>query len=217
MAIADSEGRIEPTPITVIVADNNKDVLIALPIRLSGIEGIRIIAQVGIKAQIIPQVAQRRPDVLLLDLSWGAYFSEDKSGLALDLIPELRELFHNLKIVALSNFPALRTEAIERGAHAALDKHYQTEELVGTIRAVCGQTFDTAGVGQSDESRLSSREVEVLRLVASGLTDSQIATRLFITANTVSTHVARIMQKLGASNRAHAVSIAHRDNLFKEK
>jgi DNA-binding NarL/FixJ family response regulator len=115
--------------------------------------------------------------------------------------------------------------AVREGADGYVLKDATREELLGAVRKVAsgGQYFDPVVVrallrGESKAEAaevLSEREHEVLRLLASGFTNREIAEQLFLSTDTIKTHLNNIYRKLGVSDRAHAVAVALRQGLLK--
>jgi DNA-binding NarL/FixJ family response regulator len=109
-----------------------------------------------------------------------------------------------------------RTEPFDRvagfliGADDYLVKPFALDELLARVRRLARRT---APVPPAVASKLTNREMEVLRLLAEGLEQDEIAGQLFITRKTVGTHIENIMRKLGVRNRAQAVALAYRDDL----
>jgi DNA-binding NarL/FixJ family response regulator len=123
------------------------------------------------------------------------------------------EVDKDLPIIFLSG---TRTESYDKvaglliGADDYVSKPYAPDELLARVRAVLRRIH----VGESaPDLGLTPRELEVLLLLAEGLTPEEVAARLFISAKTVGTHVEHIFSKLGVRNRAHAVAIAYREGL----
>lgn len=111
-----------------------------------------------------------------------------------------------------------RTEPFDRvagfliGADDYLIKPFAPDELLARVRRLARRT---APVPASVASKLTNREMEVLRLLAEGLEQSDIARQLFITRKTVGTHIENIMRKLGVRSRSQAVALAYREDLLK--
>jgi DNA-binding NarL/FixJ family response regulator len=130
-----------------------------------------------------------------------------------ELCRQLREEFgEDLPIVLVS---ALRTESFDRvaglliGADDYLAKPLSPDELVTRVRRLVGRSPRSAS---SPTSKLTRREREVLHLLAEGLKQKEIGSRLFISEKTVGSHVQHIFSKLGVHNRTHAVALAYRDD-----
>jgi DNA-binding NarL/FixJ family response regulator len=111
-----------------------------------------------------------------------------------------------------------RTEPFDRvagfliGADDYLIKPFAPDELLARVRRLARRT---APVPASVASKLTNREMEVLRLLAEGLEQGDIARQLFITRKTVGTHIENIMRKLGVRSRSQAVALAYREDLLK--
>jgi DNA-binding NarL/FixJ family response regulator len=111
-----------------------------------------------------------------------------------------------------------RTEPFDRvagfliGADDYLIKPFAPDELLARVRRLARRT---APVPASVASKLTNREMEVLRLLAEGLEQNDIARQLFITRKTVGTHIENIMRKLGVRSRSQAVALAYREDLIK--
>jgi len=127
---------------------------------------------------------------------------------------ELREEFgERLPIILMSG---QRIESLDRvaglllGADDYLVKPFAPDELLIRVRKLIRRAAPTAAAATA---RLTTRELEVLRLLADGLGQDEIATRLFISTKTVATHIDHILSKLGVRSRAQAVALAFRDQL----
>ena len=157
-----------------------------------------------------------RPDVTLMDLRMP------KRG-GLEAIADIREADPDARILVLTTFDGDEDiyRALRAGARGYLLKDAATEDLVGAIRAVArGERHVPAAVAQRLADRamsgppLSDREVDVLRLVAAGMTNKEIGSALFIAEGTVKTHVNSVHEKLGARDRTEAVMIAMRRGIL---
>src|SRR5581483_4319074 len=166
------------------------------------------------------RVAAHRPRVLILDLNMPGEPS-------LQAIPRLRKNVPGTQIVVLTmqNDPAFAREALRAGALGYVLKEAADSELVQAVRmAAQGRTFLNPELGarlaaepptpNGPPDDLSGRELEVLRLIAAGHTNSEIAARLYLSVRTVESHRAHIQQKTRRTTRADLVAYARDHNLF---
>lgn len=160
--------------------------------------------------------SELRPDVTLMDLRMPR-----RSGI--EAINAIREAEPSARILVLTTFDGDEDiyRALQAGARGYLLKDATTEQLVGAIRAIArGERYIPATVAQRLAERamagpsLSEREMEVLRLVAVGMTNKEIASKLFIAEGTVKTHVNSIHDKLGVRDRTEAVMAAVRRGII---
>jgi DNA-binding NarL/FixJ family response regulator len=150
-----------------------------------------------------------RPDVTVMDLRLP-----DMSGL--DAIAQIHALDTRAQILVLSNYDGSEDihRALRAGALAYLTKDASGEELVRALLAVsAGKRYLPSAVGATlaervPEAALTDRETEVLRLLAQGCSNREIATRLRISENTTRIHVSRILDKLAVEDRTQAVLVA---------
>ena len=158
---------------------------------------------------------QLQPDVTLLDLRLP-----DMSGI--DTLIALRSEFPDARIIMLTTFEGdvEIQRALQAGARGYLLKNMPPSELLDVIRQVhAGKKRIPAAIASQLAEHLSSetlteREVEVLREVAGGNKNRDIANRLFISEETVKVHIKHIMEKLGASDRTQAVTIGVRRGII---
>jgi|SRR5215207_453648 len=168
-------------------------------------------------------VLATHPDVVLLDLKLSA--SSDFEGLS--LCAKLSAAHPGIGLLVLTTFlnEDLVVRAVHAGARGYVVKDVDTTELVRAIRAISGgeSAFDArsaAAVVRSLTGRtaprqqLTDREIEVLRLLAAGLSNNKIGEELFISATTAKFHVSNIMRKLEVSRRAEAVYAASKRGLI---
>ena len=149
-----------------------------------------------------------RPDVTLMDLRLP-----DISGV--EAISRIRHEFPNARIIVLTTYTGdvQVMQALKAGARAYILKGHVHRELLHTIRAVhAGQKRIPPDVAEqlaehAADDELTRREIDVLRLIAAGNSNKLIADRLSIGEATVKSHVTNILSKLGANDRAHAVTI----------
>ena len=170
---------------------------------------MQLVAEAANGREALAQFKLKRPDVTLMDLQMP-----DMGGI--EAIIAIRGEFPNARIIVLTTYTGdvqvLR--ALKAGARAYLLKGRVNAELLEVIRAVhSGQKRIPPEIAaeladHATEDDLSVRELDVLRLVATGNSNREIAARLSITEETVKNHVTHILAKLGANDRTHAVTIA---------
>jgi DNA-binding NarL/FixJ family response regulator len=198
--------------IRVAIVDDHPIVTDGVVANLSASAEIEIVATGASAAEAVAIAAAQSPDVLILDVELGG-----KSGL--DAIPGVKAASPRTRIVIFSAYAGEErvATAFERGADSYVLKGTSSDELVAVVRAVAvGGTLipaEIAGqlaraVRQPRRDRLTEREREILALLAEGLSNRAAGERLGITERTVKFHVAEILARLGASNRAQAVAIA---------
>jgi two-component system response regulator NreC len=200
--------------ITVVVADDHVVVRKGLRLLLDAEPGLRVKAEAGTVPDAIRMARAHRPTVLVFDLSMPG-----GSGLA--AIPTIREQAPMTAIVVLTmqDDPSFARQALQSGALGFVLKEAADDELLDAIRlAAVGETYLNPRLGARLAARpdepagppddLSDREIEVLKLIALGHTNSEIAARLFLSVRTVESHRAHIQQKTRQSSRAELVRYA---------
>jgi two-component system response regulator NreC len=215
----DGESAEPSSTIRVALADDRALVRHGLRMLLGNERDIAVIAGTGDLSSLAGQLAANHPDVLVLDLSVP-------SGSALAAISGLRERAPGTEIVVLSGErePVFAQRALAAGARGFVAKQGAERELPAAIRAAArGERFVSPGVAAAldstrrtlNEDRLTTREIEVLRLIALGHTSAEVARALALSPRTVETHRARIHKKLGLATRAELVSYALRRRLLR--
>ena len=198
--------------VTVLICDDHAVVREGLRLILAGEAGIEVVGEASDVEGVRRSLAERAPDVLLLDINLGGES-------ALKRIPELRQEAPDTAIVVLTmqKEPFYAREALEGGATGYVLKESAAGELVRAIRAAAaGETYLQPELGgallkpqrQDLTEPLSKRELEVLRLIGLGHTNSEISAKLFLSVRTVESHRARIHEKLGVTGRAELVRYA---------
>jgi two-component system, NarL family, response regulator NreC len=203
-------------PIRIVLADDHQVVRSGLRMLLDGERDFEVVAEAGDVESARRCVRGHRPSVLVLDLNMPGASS-------LEAIPVIREESPATQIVVLTmqREPAFAREALGAGALGYVLKEAADEELIEAVRrAAAGSSYLNPALGARIASEpppappdnLSKREVDVLRLIALGHTNAEIAERLFLSVRTVETHRAHIQQKLQLFTRAELVSyvIGHR-------
>jgi two-component system response regulator NreC len=203
----------EPQAVKIVIADDHAVVRSGLRMLLDSEEGFEVVAEAGDVEAARRYVRGHHPAVLVLDLNMPG-------GSSLEAIPGLREEFPETQVVVLTmqDDPAFAREAMRAGALGYVLKEAADAELVGAVRdAADGRTYLHPRLGarlaaepeaSGPSSDLSEREIEVLRLISLGHTNSEIAEQLFLSVRTVESHRAHIQQKLGLSTRAELVKYA---------
>src|ERR1700741_3482179 len=201
--------RAEGGSIRILVVDDHSLVREGIATFIAGQPDMRLVAEASNGREAIQRFREYRPDVTLMDLQMP-----EMNGL--DAIIAIRNEFSEARIIVLTTYKGdiqiLR--ALKAGARAYLLKGLLRKELLETIRAVhAGQKRIPPEVAaeladHAIDDALTSREIDVLRLIAGGNANKLIADRLSITEETVKGHVKNILSKLGASDRTHAVTIA---------
>ena len=175
---------------------------------------LEVVGEASTSGEALDVVGQVKPDVVLMDLKLSA--ASDYEGLV--LCAQLSSANKGLGLLVLTTFldEQLVVRAVQAGARGYVVKDVDTTELVRAIRAVSrGESaFDSRSAsavirslnGQTTPREgLTERELEVLQLLATGLSNAKIGERLFISATTVKFHVSNIMRKLDVGRRAEAV------------
>jgi two-component system, NarL family, response regulator NreC len=173
--------------------------------------GLEVVGEAGDVATALEAVERLRPDVLVLDLHMPGEPS-------LPAIARLRQDQEDTRVIVLTaqRDPSFAAEALRLGAAGYLPKEAAEGQLLEAIRVAAeGGTYLEPQLGArlaasavATPPELTDRELEVLRLVARGQTNREVAERLFLSVRTVETHRARLQRKLGLSRRSDLVECA---------
>jgi two-component system response regulator NreC len=207
-------------PITIVIADDHQVVRAGLRLLLEAEDGFEVVGEAGDVPSTERRIAADHPRVLILDLNMPGESS-------LPAIPRLRENVPDTQIVVLTmqNDPAFAREALRAGAIGYVLKEAADNELVEAVRlAAVGRTYLNPELGarlaaaprapSGPPDDLSPREVEVLKLIALGHTNAEIAATLFLSVRTVESHRAHIQQKTRRTTRADLVAYAREHGLL---
>ena len=202
--------------IRVLIVDDHAVVRSGLRLLLDAAEGLEPVGEAGNARDAVFQARALKPDVILLDV-----VMPDKTGL--EVLPQLTHENPDAKVLILSmqDEPRYVREAFAAGASGYVLKEAADTEVVAAIRDVAGGgryvnpelgarlvSADAEAERLAEEDPLSEREREVLRLLALGHTNQEIAKMLYISVRTAETHRAHIMQKLRLQTRADLVAYA---------
>lgn len=198
--------------VRIVLADDHLVVRAGLRLLLDSEPGLEVVAEAGDVEAARRYVRGHHPDVLVLDLNMPG-------GSSLEAIPAIRAESPDTQIVVLTmqQEPAFAREALSGGALGYVLKEAADEELVEAVRrAAAGESYLNPRLGARIASEplpgppddLSEREVDVLRLIALGHTNAEIAQQLYLSVRTVETHRSHIQQKLRLSTRAELVGYA---------
>jgi DNA-binding NarL/FixJ family response regulator len=233
MARRDGDPGVTASPqpsIRVLIADDQRVVRDGLSMLVALIDGVQVVGTASDGSEALAMAGAHHPDVVLMDLRMPGMDGITATGQLRQRIPAARVLVLTTYADDATIVPALRA-----GAHGYLTKDASAEQIEAAIRAVhAGQTHLDPAVQEhlvaAVTSRapdppeagtrhrqlpagLTTREAEVLALLASGLSNSEIAQQLFISNATVKTHINRIFAKTGARDRAQAVRYAYQAGL----
>jgi len=205
-----------PSEITCLIVDDHEVVREGLRLSLSRAPHIRVIGEASDGASAVALAERRRPNVVIMDVRMPG----------LDGLDATKELMEKEPTTAVLIFTAysersLLARGLESGAKGYILKEAPHETLVRAIEKVAGgdSFIDPALMpaflsGKDREDMLTAREREILQLLADGMSNADVAQRLFISQETVKSHVRHILAKLEADTRTHAVAIALRDAII---
>jgi two-component system, NarL family, response regulator NreC len=199
-----------------VIADDHSIVRRGLRDLLDAEGGFQVVAEAGDVDTARRYVRGHRPHVLVLDLNMAGESS-------LRSIPAIRDESPDTQIVVLTmqDEPAYARQALSAGALGYVLKEAADAELVDAVKAAAnGDSYlnprlgaKLAAIPAGPPGGLSERETEVLRMIALGHTNTQIADSLFLSVRTVETHRSHIQQKLGLSDRAELVRYAFENRI----
>jgi DNA-binding NarL/FixJ family response regulator len=215
-------------PIRVLVCDDDDLLRSALQMMLAADERIVVVAEAATGSDAVARAREHTPDVALMDVRMPG-------GDGIQATRELLSAVPATRVIILTTFEDDRYifGALKAGASGFLLKRASPEQLVAAIHAVADgdsllspsvtrrvlermATHPMVDAGDRDGlNELTAREREVLALVATGLSNREIAAELTVEASTVKTHVRRILMKLGLRDRVHAVVYAYESGLVR--
>jgi len=198
---------IDPSLIRILTVDDHPLLRKGIAALVNVEDDMKLVAEASSGEEAVEKFRVHRPDVTLMDIQLPGLNGIESIG-------QIQKEFPNAKIIVLTTYSgdAQVVRAIKAGARAYLLKRQVHRELLETIRAVhAGQRRipQEIAVELVDRPRddLTPREIDVLRLIASGNANKEIADQLSIGEASVKSYVANILSKLDAKDRAHAVTI----------
>ena len=202
--------------IRIVIVDDHAVVRSGLKLLLDGQEDLEVVGEAGDARTAVFEVRAQKPDVVLMDVVMPSGSGIEATPAVLKEAPDAKVL-----ILSMQDDPAYVREAFAAGASGYVLKEAADAELVAAVRKVAaGQRYVHPTLGarlvaaeaderaRAEEDPLSEREHEILRLLALGHTNQEIASQLYLSVRTVETHRAHIMQKLRISTRAELVRYA---------
>jgi len=218
----------DPERIRVLIVDDHALFRRGLMLVLESEDGIEVVGEADDGEDAVAKAEQLMPDVVLMDVRMPRISGIEATRRVAEALPTSKII-----MLTVSDEEEDLYEAIKAGATGYLLKEISIEEVADAVRAVTqGQTlispsmaskliaeFSNLAKRANDQQqvpvpRLTERELEVLRLVAQGITNREIADQLFIAENTVKNHVRNILEKLHLHSRMEAVLYAVREKLF---
>jgi two-component system NarL family response regulator len=215
-------------PIRVLVVDDHALFRRGLQMVLEQEEDIEVVGEAGDGAEAVERATDAVPDIVLMDVRMPKRGGIDACTAIKDAVPSAKII-----MLTISDEEADLYDAIKAGASGYLLKEISIEEVAAAIRAVNeGQSLISPSMAsklltefasmikrtddrqQVPTPRLTDREMEVLKLVAKGLNNRDIAKQLFISENTVKNHIRNILEKLQLHSRMEAVVYAVREKLL---
>jgi DNA-binding NarL/FixJ family response regulator len=220
-------GHVAGLPLRIVIADDQASVRQGLVLLLDGLPDIEVVGAAADGEQALDLVAEHHPDAILLDLNMPVL---DGIG----AIRRLRAEHPDVAIVVLTTYAddSSVLDALRAGARSYLTKDADHADIARALQAAADgltvfdprvhETLLAATSAPAAPERapaapppdgLTQRELEILRLIARGLTNPEIAAELYLSNHTIKTHISRIFAKTGSRDRAAAIGYAHRHNI----
>ena len=191
----------------ILLVDDHAIVRSGVRRMLSELDDMEVVDEAGTAEDALRLTHRERPDIVVLDIGLGR-----RSGL--DIIGDLREMGARVIILSMQDEPAYAHQAFERGAQGYVIKDAADEELAAAIRTVLDDELYVHPrlaarlVRREPEDDLTDRERQILRLIALGYTNQEIAGDLYLSVRTIEAHRRHILDKLRLSTRAELVRYA---------
>jgi DNA-binding NarL/FixJ family response regulator len=202
--------------ITCLIADDHAVVREGLRLALSRVSHVRVVGEAADGASAVSLTERRKPNVVLMDIRMPGMDG-------LEATREISERVPDSYVIVFTAYSdrALLARGLESGAKGYLLKEAPHDTLLRAIeRVAAGEGFVDPALmpsvlaAKDREGLLTAREREILQLLADGMSNSDVAAKLFISQETVKSHVRHILSKLEADTRTHAVAIALREAII---
>ena len=218
-------------PLRIVIADDQASVREGLVLLLGGLPGIEVVGAAADGDQALSLVADHEPDAILLDLHMpvldgiGATrrLTAEHPGVAIVVLTTYADDSSVLEALRAGARSYLTKDAdrtdIARALHAAasgltvLDPRVHATLLAATAAPGEAESAGAPTGGAPPPDGLTQREIEILALIARGLTNPEIAAQLFLSNHTIKTHISRIFAKTGSRDRAAAIGYAHQHHI----
>jgi DNA-binding NarL/FixJ family response regulator len=207
-------------PIRILIVDDHEVVRRGLEGILSACDDLQVVGQASSGEEAVTLAKTVKCDIVLLDLQMHGMHG-------LEVIPQLvrdEEGLPRIIVLTIHDDDEIVLRAVKSGASGYVMKNASADELIRAIRHVAagGRHFDEVVVKAflrdeqraKDKELLTPHELEILRMVAAGATNREVALHLFVSVDTVKSHLESIYRTLEVSDRAHAVAVAMRKGLL---
>jgi DNA-binding NarL/FixJ family response regulator len=205
-----------PDEISCLIVDDHEVVREGLRLSLSRAPHIRVIGEAADGASAVELVQRRKPDVVIMDVRMPGMDGLEATKILTDTVPDSKVL-----IFTAYSEKSLLSRGLESGAKGYILKEAPHQTLVRAIEKIAaGEGYVDPALmpaflaGKDRDEMLTVREREILQLLADGMSNADVASRLFISQETVKSHVRHILTKLEADTRTHAVAIALREAII---
>lgn len=201
--------------ITCLIVDDHEVVREGLRLSLSRAPHIRVIGEASDGESAVTLAERRRPDVVIMDVRMPGMDGLQATKLLTEKVPDAAVL-----IFTAYSERSLLGRGLESGAKGYILKEAPHQTLLRAIEKVAAgdgyvdPALMPAFIGKEKDDMLTGREREILQLLADGMSNADVAARLFISQETVKSHVRHILAKLEADTRTHAVAIALREAII---
>lgn len=201
--------------ITCLIADDHEVVREGLRLSLSRTPHIRVIGEAGDGESTVSMAERRRPDVVIMDIRMPGMDGLEATKAIAERVPGTAVL-----LFTAFGERSLLTRGLDAGAKGYLLKEAPSQTVVRAIEKLAGgegyvdPSLMPTFLNRDGQDLLTPRERQILQLLADGMSNADVAAKLFISQETVKSHVRHILAKLEADTRTHAVAIALRESII---